>query len=866
MNNLLLSMQQHLPIHLVLPELRAALAKYRITVLSAPPGSGKTTLTPLALLNETWLTGQKILILEPRRLAARLAAERMATLLGQQVGETVGYQIRFDRKITPTTRIEVLTEGILTRRLQNDPLLDGIGLVIFDEFHERSIHTDLTLALCLDVQAGLREELRLLIMSATLDTLRLTELLNDAALVIAEGRAYPIEIRYLDYSRKLPAGKTIGSGYDVRQTVSATAAAIRQAATEANGDILAFLPGSREIQATAAQLTAWAKEQDIRIDPLYADLPKNKQLRAVQSQDRDCRRVVLATSIAETSLTIEGIGIVVDSGWTRVPRFDTNRGLTRLVTVRISQSAAVQRAGRAGRLGPGVCYRLMPMTIFPTLLSQPPPEILNADLTPLLLDLLHWGINDPGKLFWLDPPPSTNLAQARETLARLNAVDDRVGLTDLGRQLAQLPLHPRLGRLLLFAAAHGQLAIGADLAALLSERDIMFNASVRPTDIELRLKALSAFRNRDTGTLTRLGADPAACTRVDRASRQFRQLLHDDDQKTGDATGYAHLLALAYPERVAQLRPGSKNRYLLASGRGAHLPEGDGLCATPYLVAPELDAGTIEGRIFLATGVEIDSLREACSQHITTTDKIFWDEDTETVAARTEELFFKLTLSSTTLTKPDHEAIRQAMLDGIRRLGLTALPWTREADEFKARVLSMHCWQPAAGWPDLKDSALLTTLADWLGPHIDNIASRRDLQKINLFATLRSLLSWQMLERLAQEAPTHITAPSGSRLRLSYTPGQPPVLAVRLQEMFGLADTPRICQDRIPVLLHLLSPARRPIQITQDLNGFWNTTYRQVRKELMGRYPKHHWPEDPWTAIPTARAKKAGKILPGRPK
>ncbi|OGR02611.1 MAG: hypothetical protein A2511_05250 [Deltaproteobacteria bacterium RIFOXYD12_FULL_50_9] len=408
------------------------------------------------------------------------------------------------------------------------------------------------------------------------------------------------------------------------------------------------------------------------------------------------------------------------------------------------------------------------------------------------------------------------------------------------------------------------MAIGADLAALLSERDIIANTTSRPTDIEIRLKALYAFRRHDSIALKELSADPAACAKVDRASRQFRQLFEHKYQKSGSTTGYAHLLALAFPERVAQLRPTSRNRYLLASGRGARLPEEDGLCASPYLIAPELDAGNIEGRIFLAAWFDSESLRQACAQLISTVQSIFWDKETETVITRQEERFLKLTLSSTPLRLPDHEAVRQAMLDGIRLLGIAALPWTREALEFKARVLSLRCWQPTAGWPDLEDTTLQATISNWLGPYLDKIASRVDLQKINLSDIMRNLLTWQMLGRLDQEAPTHITAPSGSRLRLSYIPGQPPVLAVRLQEMFGLADTPHICQGQIPVILHLLSPARRPIQITKDLRGFWNSTYQQVRKELMGRYPKHNWPEDPWTAIPTAGVKKQEKFSVNR--
>lgn len=891
------------PIQAALPHITASLATKRIVVLTAPTGSGKTTIAPLALLNEPWLNGQTILILEPRRLAARLAAERMAALLAEPVGQTVGYRIRFEQKISPGTKIEVLTEGILTRRLQNDPFLTGVGLVIFDEFHERSIYTDLTLALCLDAQAGLREDLRLLIMSATLDVAKLVELLPEATMVSAAGRTYPVTVRYQNLPKRGQAGHPTATCYDARLVTAAVASTIKQAADVEAGDILAFLPGGREIRDTMKQLSAWSLEQKIRIDPLYADLPKNLQDRAVQPPAGSKRRVILATSIAETSLTIEGIGVVVDSGWMRVPRFDPNSGLTRLTTVRVSQATAMQRAGRAGRTGPGVCYRLMPEAFFATLLAQTPPEIENADLAPLLIDLANWGVDDPKKLFWLDPPPAGNLAQAKESLINLEALDHTGQITAVGRKLGQLPLHPRLGRLLLYAAEHGQLQLGTDLAALLSERDILGNIHPHPADIGLRLQAMNAFRHHDKAILTGLGADPTACARVDRASRQylnliqtlpslngtffstplrrvstltkkysaqntqdiFSQVLNTETvqlenagkkQKTECHAAPADLLLLAFPERVAQLRPGSRNRYLLASGRGARLAEGDGLCDSPYLIVPELDAGETEGCIYLAADMCLASLREQHSRLINTTTEILWDKNTETVVARKEESFFKLTLSSRQLTSPDCNAVRLAMLDGIRQLGIPALPWTREARILQDRIICLREWQPEANWPTLTDSHLLVTLSDWLGPFLGGISSRADLVKLDLLTILRSLLTWLQTQQLDQDAPTHFTAPSGSRVRINYAPGQQPVLAIRLQEMFGLADTPRLCQGRIPVLLHLLSPAQRPVQITQDLKGFWNTTYREVRKELMGRYPKHHWPEDPWTASPTARVKR----------
>ncbi len=832
-----------LPIEPVLPEIRAALRQTAALVLQAPPGAGKTTCVPLALLGEPWLAGRSILLLEPRRLAARAAAARMANLLGESVGQTVGYRIRFDSQVSRQTRIEVLTEGILTRRLQRDPTLDGVGLVIFDEFHERGLHADLALALCLDSQRGLREDLRLLAMSATLDGTAVARLLGDAPIITSEGRAHPVTRHYLPRDP---------DGLDFSAVVRAMLTALPRHA----GDLLVFLPGGGEIRQVLRRLEAEPACAGLALVPLYGDLPGDAQQRALQPDPAGRRKIVLATPIAETSLTIEGISIVVDAGWTRVPRFDPRSGLTRLETVRITTDAAEQRAGRAGRLGPGACYRLWSESTQNRLRPRRTPEMLEADLAPLALELAQWGVNDPLALAWLDPPPPGALAQARALLTDLGALDEQGRITPIGRDLAELPTHPRLAHLLRHGTALGHGALAADLAALLEERDLLRGEHSFGSDLMARLDALQAFR-RDGAQ--RGPADPAACVRVDQAGRRWRQLLRigpaSEMPLAAETVGL--LLALAYPDRVARRRDGSADRYLLANGRGARLVAGDPLLGRDWLVVAHLDAGAGEGRIWLAAPVAPADLETHLTARVRTVAEVHWDERQAAVVARRERRLGAVILDSTPLTNADPVTMRQAMVTGIHRLGLDSLPWSDELRDWRARVLALRHWFPEDGWPDVSDGWLANHLDDWLAPWLDGITRREHLQRLDLAAAFQALLDHRQRARLNELAPTHLPVPSGSRLRLRYAPGEPPVLAVKLQELFGLADTPRIADGRIAVTLHLLSPAQRPIQVTQDLRGFWERTYAEVKKELKGRYPKHPWPDDPWTATPTRRAQPA---------
>ena len=820
-------------------------------VLSAPPGSGKTTVAPLALLAEPWLAGRTILMLEPRRLAAKLAAAFMARQLGEEVGQTVGYRVRFEAKVSPATRVEVVTEGVLTRRMQDDPELAGVGLVIFDEFHERSLQADLALALCLDVLSGLRNDLKLLIMSATLDIGAISRLLDNAPVVMGHGQSYPVGVEYcrtVQLPQPLP-----------REIAKQMAAAIHRTLHEQPGDILAFLPGAAEIRYTEALLASALVPGEIVIHPLYGDLSLAAQTAAVQPDPKGRRRIILATPIAETSLTIEGIHTVVDSGWKRSPQFDPNSGLSRLTTQRISRASATQRAGRAGRLGPGHCYRLWSEGEDHGLKPFDPPEILTADLSQLVLELARWGVHTPEGLRWLDPPSAGHFSQAQSVLLALGALDQQGRITPLGKKMAELPTHPRLGHMLLAAAEHGATALACDLAALLSERDISKGRD-RSADIEDRLHALAAFRSEGPAAAKSLEADTDGCRRVIQTSRQLLEHLpkparHKGGKAAKSTATAGELLALAFPDRIGQQRGEGRGQYKLTSGRGAVLPAHDRLAAHEYLAVAELDAGKIEGRIFLAAPIAKEALLILFAHRLQREDKVSWEEQNGTVKSQRILRLGELVLEAASLAKSSSEAVLAALLSGLRSLGLAALPWSDKARDLQARMESLRFWQPEAGWPEVSESFLLENLDQWLAPYLTGMRSAEQLKKLDLFAILAARLDWQQQSRLEREAPTHLTVPSGSKVRLRYTPGEPPVLAVRLQEMFGLADTPRICNNTVPVLLHLLSPAQRPMQITQDLRGFWEGAYHEVKKELRGRYPKHHWPDDPWQAQPTSRIK-----------
>lgn len=829
-----------LPIIDILPELHSRLA-VGSAVLVAPPGSGKTTVVPLSLLAESWLAGRKILMLEPRRLAARAAAARMAFLLGEKIGQTVGYQIRFERQISSSTRIEVLTEGILTRRMQNDTELRDVGLIIFDEFHERSLHADLALALCLDL-CQVKEDLRLLVMSATLDSSSIAGLLGDVPVIIGEGQSHEVRIEYLDR----PAHGRVS---DIAVT------GVKRVIAEQQSDILVFLPGAGEIREVWQQLSSEKAFGDILFVPLYGDLSQKEQDLALLPDAGGRRRVVLATSIAETSLTLEGICCVVDSGWSRRPRFDPGNGLSSLNTVRVSKAAARQRAGRAGRLGPGYCLRLWTREEDHGLIPFHPPEIVTADLANLALELALWGVGEPQMLLWLDPPRSGPYQQARDLLRSLGAINAAGAITDTGRQLAALPIHPRLGYMLLMAGKMGQVSVACDIAAILSERDILRgDGRSRSAEIRIRLSLLEMWRAQGVKAVIGEDGDPALCRRVDQAASQWRQRIPGIDQPRNPEV-IGDLLVYAYPDRLARRRANERGRYLLATGRGAVLPPADPLAASEYLVVPHLDAGQTEGRIFLAEPVQLADLKRHHREVFAQTRQVFWDENAARVAAIHSLRLGKIVVEEKKLSDADPEEIRQAMLAGIRRMGLTCLPWDRPSRQLQARVCCLRLWQPEVAWPDLCDSELVRDLG-WLELYIGGISRAEQLKQLNLQEILLSMLGWELQQKLREDVPTSISVPSGSKIAVEYAVDEPPHMAVRIQEMFGQAETPTICGGRIGLVLHLLSPARRPVQVTTDLAGFWQRSYPEVKKELKGRYPKHFWPDDPLAAEATRGVKR----------
>ncbi|MCW5212755.1 ATP-dependent helicase HrpB [Desulfobulbus sp. TB] len=842
MPDIMPDMPEQLPVQKILPQLQQALADRGAAVLTAPPGSGKTTLVPLALKDAPWLAGKKILLLEPRRIAARLAAQYMSQLCQEQVGNTVGYQIRFDRRISAQTKVEVVTEGILCRRLQQDPELHDIGLVIFDEFHERSLNSDLGFTLCLDVLAGLRADLRLLVMSATIDAEAVSSLLAHAPIISGQGRMFPVRIEYLP-----PVALFASNRPD--HLAQTTSRAIQQVLRQEQGDLLVFLPGRGEIRRVQRQLDGLT---EIAIRPLYSGLKPAEQELALAPDSVGRQRVILATTLAETSVTIRGITAVIDCGWKRVPRFDGNSGLSRLDTVRISKASAEQRAGRAGRLGPGTCYRLWDKGVDAGLQPFDQPEIAQVDLAPLVLELAHWGVTDPCQLTWLTPPPVAAFAQGKELLQRLEALDSQGRMTATGRAMADFPLHPRLARMLLLAGTEDR-ATALDLAALLAEPDIL--PKNESADVEDRLYCLHRFRRQGREAVRALGGQPGSCARVEQGRRQLASLLKarlkGRDGRTNSSLSVGGLLALAWPDRVARCRtPGSYNgSYKLASGRGGLLRSHDPLNGSQWLVVPSLDAGKQNGRIFLAARLEQSEVETLFADELIEQDQVLWDRQEKRVVSRCLVRFGLLTIREGPLRRPDPVAVQEALLAGIRDLGLKILNWTSKAKQLQARLLCLRKWQPDADWPDLSEATLLAELEDWLQPYLMDIRNIKECTALNVEQILWNRLSFQQQQRLEQEAPPYIKVPSGSKIRLEYHPDDPPILAVRLQEVFGLTKNPAVCQGRVPILLHLLSPARRPVQITQDLSGFWKGSYFAVRKEMKGRYPKHHWPEKPWLAV-----------------
>jgi ATP-dependent helicase HrpB len=828
-----------LPIEQVLPQLKEALRSGSNAVLVAEPGAGKTTRVPLALLDEPWLAGSRILMLEPRRLAARTVSRYMARKLGESVGQSVGYRIRMETRIGPSTRVEVITEGVLTRMLQEDPALEGVGLVIFDEFHERSIHADLGLALCLQSQALLREDLRILVMSATLDAGAVSDVMRGAPVIYSEGRMFPVETIY---SNRPPEGRL----------ESGVAIAVERALQDCEGDLLVFLPGSGEIRRveTALRQAGVTARYAARITPLYGQLSMAAQDQAIAPSDGEERKVVLATSIAETSLTVEGVRVVIDSGLMRVPRFSPRTGMTRLETIPVSLASADQRRGRAGRVGPGVCYRLWTEQENRQLADYNTPEILNADLVSLALELAVWGITDASELGWIDLPPAAAMAQARELLRQLGAMDRSGAVTGYGKEMAGLSLHPRLAHMILRASELGLGGLACEIAAVLGERDLLrSHRRMVDTDVRTRIEVL---RRGDSTE-----ADPSVLQRISAQADQWKLELKvlTSARETVDSCGL--LLSFAYPDRIGQRR--EDGRYLLSNGRGAvfaHAGMMDAMAKVDYIVAIELDDQGADGRILLAAPITIEDLMKHHSERVAEEASVSWDRATQSVKARLIRKIGEIVIREEHISRPDPELIIEALLGAITEEGLELLPWTKTARQLQHRMCFMHRQQP--DWPDASDEALLASLGEWLAPHIHGMRKLDELKGLSMTGLLEGLLSWEKRRMLEDHAPSHLVVPSGSKIPVDYSDPATPVLAVRLQEMFGLKETPRIGGGRTALLLHLLSPAHRPVQVTADLASFWRNTYFEVKKDLKGRYPKHYWPDDPLTALPTHRAKPRG--------
>ena len=871
-----------LPIDDALPALREALAARPCAVLVAPPGAGKTTRVPLALQGEAWLAGRRILVLEPRRLAARAAADRMAATLGERVGDTVGLRVRLETRVSARTRIEVVTEGVFTRMILDDPTLEGVGAVLFDEFHERSLDADLGLAFALEAQAGLREDLRLLVMSATLDGARVGALLGDAPVIHSEGRAFPVETRYRDRD---PA----------RRLEDEVGETILRALREETGSLLCFLPGAGEIRRVASWLEERLRDPTIEIAPLYGALDRREQDRAVRPAPSGRRKVVLATSIAETSLTIEGVRVVVDCGLARIPVYEPDLGLTRLVTARVSRASADQRRGRAGRTEPGICHRLWAEAATGALEPFAKPEILSADLAPLLLDCAEWGVADPTTLPFLDRPPAAALAEARALLRDLGALDREDRITEEGRRLRALPLPPRLARMVLVGASLGAAEDAADLAALLAERGLGGDEA----DLAHRLDRFRRDGSRRATETRRMAAGWARMAASDGPRRSSRAgvppgyawspspaqggdeaappasplLPGEGDRPKGGGEGTprrgvdpvaaasrnvmeGHLVALAYPDRIARAR-GAPGEYVMANGRGARLEPHLALAREPYLAVAEIAGSAASARILAAAAIDMEAIEAVAGARIEERDEIVFDRTARALRARAVRRLGSVALSERQRPVPASEEAAAILVRAIASLGLDALPWPDALRQWRDRVTFLRASE-GGDWPDLSDAALEASLGDWLGPHLLGIASLDAIRGGMLTDALHALLPWPLPARLEEEAPTHLVGPTGSRIAIDYAAEGGPALACRPQELFGLARHPAIAGGRVPLVLHLLSPAGRPIQVTRDLPGFWAGSWAAVRAELRGRYPKHPWPEDPARAEPTRRAKPRG--------
>jgi ATP-dependent helicase HrpB len=815
-----------LPIDSVLPELLSKLREHASVVLSAKPGAGKTTRVPIALPDADWLNGKKILMLEPRRLAASRAAEFMASQLGEKVGETIGYRMRGEAKVSARTRVEIVTEGILTRMVQAEPELPNVGVVIFDEFHERSIHADLGLALTLDVQQHLRPELRILIMSATLDGLAIATMLSGAPIVTSAGRAFPVETRYL------------GQPFD-GQVERLVATTIARALRDDVGDLLVFLPGQREIRRVESLLQESGLPSHAVVHSLFGDAPPTQQRAALQPAQAGARKVILSTNIAETSMTIDGVRVVIDAGLSRVSRFDPRRGMSGLVTVRVSQASADQRRGRAGRQQVGVCYRLWTEAQHETLPKFSVPEILSTDLAPLALEFARWGSPNGEGLRFLDAPPAAHLSQARGLLRQLGAIDSDGKLSSHGRAMSELPVHPRLSHMLIKGKGLGVGSLACDVAALLEERDVLRGSRDADVDLHSRVHALHSGRD----------VDRAARERTVAQAARLRKLI-DVKEERGSGEKLGVLLALAYPERIAKRRG---ERFHLASGALALLPERSLLAREKFLAIGDVDGAGAEVKAFLAEPLREEEIREVLADSIESKAEVRWESREKMVVAKRFTRLGAIELSDSPLSASG-EAIVGAMIEGIREMGLQSLPWTKEALSLQARCEWLRKFLDN-DFPNLSNEQLLATLDTWLAPFLDGVTRRSHLEKLDLSKILRTLVSYKQLALLDRLAPTHVTVPTGSRIPLDYS-GEQPVLAVRLQEMFGEVDSPTVADGRVKVLLHLLSPAHRPLAVTGDLASFWKNAYPDVRKEMRGRYPKHYWAEDPLTAEPTKRRKR----------
>ncbi len=856
-----------LPIQQVLPDLIAALDCGDEVVLEAPPGAGKTTCVPLELLNQPWLNdeglhdeksgGQKILMLEPRRLAARAADERMAQMLGEKVGATVGYRVRLDSKVSAQTRIEVVTEGILTRMLQDDPSLEGIGLLIFDEFHERSLDGDLGLALTLQGRqlfGDLRESpLKILVMSATLDGANISQLLNNAPVISSDGRMFPVQTIY---------GEAYKYGERIVDRVVTT---VKRALAEQEGSLLVFLPGQGEIRRAHAQLSEWFVQQpngDILLSPLFGDLSLQEQRKAIEPCPSGKRKIVLATNIAETSLTIDGVRVVIDGGLSRQPAFDPNTGMTRLSTQRISKASSTQRRGRAGRLEPGVCYRLWSESQQQELAAFTAPEIQHADLAPLALQLLQWGVSVPQELDWLDTPAAAPYQQALDLLQQLGAVtfdkgSCRWSLTEHGQAMAAVPTHPRLAHMMLLGQRNGLADEACELAALLGERDFLYSSGA---DLHFRLELIRGERRAER-------SQTAVIQRIKQQQRQFlrslpkhhlpkhnAQLSAVANPQSYDWTGL--LLAWAYPDRIAGQRSSGSASYLLSNGRAAALREGDSLSKHRWLAIANL--GGIKGKsqdlVFLAAPIKAELIEEYLSGVIEEKVIVEWDEQAQKLLAEQQRCIGQLTLSRKRLESVSAEQRAEALLGLVRKRGLDLLKWSKDTQQWRNRIELLRGMDEKTDWPDVSDQGLLNSLEKWLLPYLDKVTTLKHFKQLDTEAMLALLLPWPLPRELNEQAPLRIKVPSGSNVQIDYSQS-PPVLAVKLQEMFGCEHTPSVAGGRVKLLIHLLSPAQKPLQITQDLSGFWRGSYQDVKKEMKGRYPKHPWPDDPLVALATKRVK-----------